>query len=160
MRREAPQQQQRRRQQQQQRHHHHHRHRRNNKSVSFSRYLQTTLAPRTGFGDRLHHFYVTLISRSTTTAEPKMNEIWKKFGIVFSKGPSTMFGLELILLSLLFTSRSSDALSFIPEVLWYKTCADSPPGFSPGCMNNVTVNVGDRAVFNCQVWPFARLKNL
>ena len=72
-----------------------------------------------------------------------MNEIWKKFGIVFSKGPSTMFGLELILLSLLFTSRSSDALSFIPEFLWYKTCADSPPGFSPGCMNNVTVNVGD-----------------
>lgn len=41
--------------------------------------------------------------------------------------------------------------SFVPEFFWYRTCADSPPGFSPGCMDNVTVNIGEKAVFNCQV---------
>ena len=58
---------------------------------------------------------------------------------------------EVFMATLVTVPGSADALSFIPEFLWYKTCADSPPGFSPGCMSNVTVNVGERAVFNCQV---------
>ena len=39
----------------------------------------------------------------------------------------------------------------MPDLLTYKTCMNSPPGFSPGCMANVTVNIGERAQFNCQV---------
>jgi len=58
---------------------------------------------------------------------------------------------EVFMAILVIVPGSTDALSFIPEFLWYKTCADSPPGFSPGCMSNVTVNIGERAVFNCQV---------
>jgi hypothetical protein len=68
------------------------------------------------------------------------------------KFPAVLEASELLLLlTFLALPASSSSLSFIPEFLWYKSCADSPPGFSPGCMSNVTVNIGDRAVFNCQV---------
>jgi hypothetical protein len=74
----------------------------------------------------------------------------------FSKKCRKMFDAKLILIFEVFVIGllavpSTESLSFMPEFLWYKTCADSPPGFSPGCMNNVTVNIGERAVFNCQV---------
>ncbi len=59
----------------------------------------------------------------------------------------TLFALQHIL-------TFAKGLSFMPEFLLYKTCADSPPGFSPGCMNNVSVNIGEKAIFNCQVNSF------
>ena len=46
---------------------------------------------------------------------------------------------------------STTALSLFPDMFKYKTCADSAPKFSLGCMANVTVNIGERATFNCQV---------
>lgn len=46
---------------------------------------------------------------------------------------------------------STTALSLFPDMFKYKTCADSAPEFSLGCMANVTVNIGERATFNCQV---------
>ena len=47
--------------------------------------------------------------------------------------------------------NSIKALSIVPDIFTYKTCVNSPPGFSPGCMDNVTVYPGDKATFNCQV---------
>ena len=37
------------------------------------------------------------------------------------------------------------------DLFSYKTCVNSPPSFSPGCMTDLTVNIGERATFNCQV---------
>lgn len=63
-----------------------------------------------------------------------------------------MLFLLLILLAIVsFGQNSIKALSLIPDILTYKTCVNSPPGFSPGCMDNVTVYPGDRATFSCQV---------
>jgi len=39
---------------------------------------------------------------------------------------------EIVVIAFLAIPPTSQALSFMPEFLWYKTCADSPPGFSPG----------------------------
>jgi len=39
------------------------------------------------------------------------------------------------------------------DLFSYKTCVNSPPSFSPGCMTDLTVNIGERATFNCQVDP-------
>ena len=38
----------------------------------------------------------------------------------------------------------------LPELFAYKTCVESPPNFS-GCMSNVTADIGERVVLNCQV---------
>jgi hypothetical protein len=56
-----------------------------------------------------------------------------------------------VVLSLMTSAKTTYGLSLVPEIFTYKTCADSPPGFSPGCMDNVTVYPGGRATFNCQV---------
>eukprot|EP00094_Tigriopus_californicus_P010477 TCALIF_10106-PA protein Name:"Similar to Otop2 Otopetrin-2 (Mus musculus)" AED:0.10 eAED:0.10 QI:20/0.5/0.22/1/0.37/0.22/9/0/754 len=47
---------------------------------------------------------------------------------------------------------SKTVAGLIPEFLSYKTCADAPPSFS-GCMSNVTADLGERVVLNCQVDP-------
>ena len=52
---------------------------------------------------------------------------------------------------ILHQPSSANALSLFPDMFKYKTCADSPPNFSGGCMANVSVNIGERATFNCQV---------
>ena len=44
-----------------------------------------------------------------------------------------------------------NGLAILPDFVTYKTCLYSAPSFSPGCMANVTANVGERATFNCQV---------
>jgi len=43
---------------------------------------------------------------------------------------------EIVVITFLAFTPTSQALSFMPEFLWYKTCADSPPGFSPGSFCN------------------------
>ena len=49
--------------------------------------------------------------------------------------------------------KRAEGLSLFPDFFHYKTCADAPPTFSEGCMENATVNLGDRVTFNCQVRP-------
>ena len=60
----------------------------------------------------------------------------EKINSVFSKSVKLLqlgFFFEAMVLGLLsVTTTPAEALSFMPEFLWYKTCADSPPGFSPG----------------------------
>jgi len=55
---------------------------------------------------------------------------------------------------------TSDGLSIVPDILTYKTCVNSPPGFSEGCMDNVTVYPGGSATFNCQVDPRCHIQSL
>lgn len=57
----------------------------------------------------------------------------------------------IVFLLLCCLTTSSSGLSIVPDILTYRTCVNSPPGFSPGCMDNVTVNPGGKATFNCQV---------
>merc|ERR1712038_737724 len=59
----------------------------------------------------------------------------------------------LCILYFILHYQSANALSLFPDMFKYKTCADSAPEFSLGCMANVTVNIGERATFNCQVDP-------
>jgi len=59
----------------------------------------------------------------------------------------------VFLLQLLLTVNVSLANPLVSDLLTYKTCMNSPPSFSPGCMADVTVNIGERATFNCQVDP-------
>ena len=48
-------------------------------------------------------------------------------------------------------TTSNGLPGILPDILTYKTCVYTPPGFSPGCMDNVTVYPGGTATFNCQV---------
>lgn len=58
----------------------------------------------------------------------------------------------LFQLTILVSMGSKTVAGLIPEFLSYKTCADAPPSFS-GCMSNVTADLGERVVLNCQVDP-------
>ncbi|XP_040580174.1 uncharacterized protein [Lepeophtheirus salmonis] len=53
-----------------------------------------------------------------------------------------------------------ETLALVPDIFTYSTCINSPPEFSPGCMANLTVNLGDSAVFNCQVDPRCHIQYL
>ena len=57
-------------------------------------------------------------------------------------------------------TTSNGLPGILPDILTYKTCVYTPPGFSPGCMDNVTVYPGGTATFNCQVekiFPFFKV---
>ena len=56
------------------------------------------------------------------------------------------FAVVLILAAAIATASGG----LIPEFLSYKTCMNAPPSFS-GCMTNVTADLGQRVVLNCQV---------
>jgi len=62
--------------------------------------------------------------------------------------------------SSMYCWTTSNGLSIVPDILTYKTCVNSPPGFSPGCMDNVTVYPGGTATFNCQVDPRCHIQYL
>jgi len=68
--------------------------------------------------------------------------------------------LPFISLVLASYGTTSDGLSIVPDILTYKTCVNSPPGFSEGCMDNVTVYPGGSATFNCQVDPRCHIQSL
>ena len=55
-------------------------------------------------------------------------------------------------------TTSNGLPGILPDILTYKTCVYTPPGFSPGCMDNVTVYPGGTATFNCQVRQIFFLK--
>ncbi len=69
-----------------------------------------------------------------------------------TKAMSSNQHLQLALVSsaLITLAASSPAEALIPEFLSYKTCMEAPPDFS-GCMTNVTADIGERVVLNCQV---------
>ncbi|TRY70216.1 hypothetical protein TCAL_17251 [Tigriopus californicus] len=62
------------------------------------------------------------------------------------------WSILLFQLTILVSMGSKTVAGLIPEFLSYKTCADAPPSFS-GCMSNVTADLGERVVLNCQVDP-------
>ena len=67
---------------------------------------------------------------------------------------------EILLYFSVLCWTASNGLSIVPDILTYKTCYNAPPGFSPGCMDNVTVYPGGKATFNCQVstlYDFAKV---
>ena len=76
---------------------------------------------------------------------------WKMWDVTNRSIVITMVGIVLTILYFFLFWTTSNGLSIIPDVLTYKTCVNSPPGFSPGCMDNVTVYPGGKATFNCQV---------
>jgi len=57
-------------------------------------------------------------------------------------------------------TTSNGLPGILPDILTYKTCVYTPPGFSPGCMDNVTVYPGGTATFNCQVDPRCHIQSL
>lgn len=78
---------------------------------------------------------------------------------VIIKMVSTTAGIVLFFVASWY-GTTSHGLSIVPEILTYKTCVNSPPGFSEGCMDNVTVYPGGSATFNCQVDPRCHIQSL
>ena len=94
-------------------------------------------------------FFFPTSSLSTSTSLPSSRMSPPPPAPSSSSSSSSSFCVLLTgFILLLFLDQPVKGL--IPEFLSYKTCVDAPPSFS-GCMSNVTADIGQRVVLNCQV---------
>ena len=117
--------------------------------VSTNSSLSSSSSPRSnlgGFSSR----------RRKNSNSNDMDEKKSYFCVQLQRRPTTttfvgsIFLFFLVVISPLPPPPAAEAL--IPEFLSYKTCFEAPPDFS-GCMTNVTADIGERVVLNCQVSP-------